>query len=111
MKRLALAGCLAGLLLVGVAPATAETVSLGSKQDTSSSPSVFFSPADLERAESFVVSLTSDPIQPIHYHHYVSCKRGSESVSFELPQQTVTPPFSTTISPTLPEPDSCWVDV
>jgi hypothetical protein len=111
MKRLALAGCLAGVLLAWASAARAETVSLGYKQDTSSHPAVYFLPDDLERAEWFEVRVTAEPIQPLEYHQYVSCRRGSESISLGVPDQTITPPYSTTILPTLPEPESCWISI
>lgn len=110
MKRLALAGCLALALLSAAASASAETVSLGFKQNTSSHPSAFFSP-DLERAVSFQVLITATPAQPLSYGQYVSCRRGLESISVEAPDTLVSPPYSTTILPTLPEPDSCWISV
>ena len=111
MKLVALAGSLAVALLVSFSSAQAETVALGYKQETGPHPSVFFSPATLERAESFQVLVTADPAQELEYAHYISCTRGSETVSTKTPNQLVTPPFSMTILPTLPEPDSCWIDV
>lgn len=110
MKRLALAGCVAGLLLIGVSSASAETVSLGSKQDTSTWPSVFIAPENLERAESFVVAVTAEPVQDVQFQDYLSCTRGSETISLQSPAAAVTPPFTTTIVPTLAEPDMCWID-
>jgi hypothetical protein len=111
MKWPGVAVCVAMLLLLGASSASAETVVLGSKQDTSSYPSAFLAPEDLERAESFQVSVTADPIQSFEYQDYISCRRGSESVSYQSPEQTITPPFSRTILPTLTEPDSCWISV
>lgn len=111
MKLFALAGILAVVLLATCSAAQAETVDLGYKQATGPYPSVFFAPATLERAESFEVLVTANPVQELEYAHYVSCTRGSETVSTQTPDQLVTPPYSTTILPTLPEPDSCWIDV
>lgn len=110
MKRLALAGCVAALLVFGAGPASAETVPLGSKQDTSKWPSVFIAPEDLERAESFVVTVTAEPVQALQFGDYVSCTRGSETISLQGTEATITPPFTTTILPTLSEPDRCWID-
>jgi hypothetical protein len=105
-----LAGCVVGLLLFGTGSASAETVSLGSKQDTSTWPSVFIAPENLERAESFVVTVTAEPVQAVQFQDYISCTRGSETISLQSPGAVVTPPFTTTILPTLGEPDSCWMD-
>lgn len=110
MKRLALAGCVAALLLAWASPASAETVPLGSRQDTSKMPSVFIAPEDLERAESFVVTVTAEPVQALKLQDYVSCTRGSETISLQGIETTITPPFTTTILPTLSEPDRCWID-
>jgi hypothetical protein len=110
MKRLALAWCVVALLLCGAGPASAETVPLGSKQDTSRWPSVFILSEDLERAESFVVTVTAEPVQAVQFSYHVSCARGSDAIRVESPEATVTPPFTTTILPTLPEPDRCWID-
>lgn len=110
MKRLALAGCVAALLLAWASSASAETVPLGSKQDTSKWPSVFIAPEDLERAESFVVTVTAEPVQALQFQDYVSCTKGSETISLQGTETTITPPFTTTVLPTLPEPDRCWID-
>jgi hypothetical protein len=110
MKRLALAGCVVGLLLFGASPAWAETVPLGSRQDTSRWPSVFIFPEDLERAESFVVTVTAEPVQALQFQDYVSCTRGSETISVQSTPSTIAPPFTTTILPTLAEPDRCSID-
>jgi hypothetical protein len=110
MKRLALAGCVVGLLLFGTGSASAETVSLGSRQDTSNWPSVFIAPENLERAESFVVTVTAEPVQAVQFQDYISCTRGSETISLQSPGSAVAPPFTTTIPPTLGEPDVCWID-
>ena len=109
LRCLAVTGCFAIALLLGAASAQADTVPLGYDQDTSSYPSVFFSPEALERAESFRVLLTADPEQSFEYEQSISCSRGSESISLKSPAQVVTPPFATTILPTLSEPDSCWI--
>ena len=110
MKRLALAGCVAALLLTWASSASAETVPLGSRQDTSRWPSVFITSEDLERAESFVVTVTAEPIQALEFQDYVSCRRGSEAISVQSTPTTITPPFTTTILPTLAEPDRCSID-
>jgi hypothetical protein len=110
MKPLALAGCVVGLLLFGAGSASAETVALGFKQDTSTSPSVFIAPEDLERAESFVVRVTAEPVQALEFGNYVSCTRGSETIGLQATPTMITPPLTTTILPTLPEPDRCWID-
>lgn len=109
LQQVALVGGSAMALLIGAGSAQAETVPLGYDQDTSSHPSVFFSPSTLERAETFQVLLTADPLQSFEYEQSISCSRGSESVSLKSPEQLVSPPFATTILPTLPEPDSCWI--
>lgn len=110
MKRIALAASVMAFL-AGASSAQAESVALGYRQDTGPFPSVFFAPDTLERAESFQVFVTADPVQSLEYTHYISCIRGSESVSTQPPDQLITPPYSTTILPTLPEPDSCWITV
>jgi hypothetical protein len=110
MKRLALAGCVVGLLLFGAGPASAETVSLGSDQDTSRWPGVFIAPEDLERAESFIVTVTAEPVQALQFQYYMSCRRGSEGISLRSIPATITPPFTTTLFPTLVEPDRCWME-
>lgn len=110
MKRVALTASVVALL-AGAGSAQAESVALGYKQDTGPFPGVFFAPETLERAESFQVLVTADPVQALEYTHSISCTRGSDSVSTQPPDQLVTPPFSTTILPTLPEPDSCWITV
>jgi hypothetical protein len=61
----------------------AETVSLGSKQDTSTWPSVFIAPENLERAESFVEAVTAEPVQAVQFQDYISCTRGSETISLQ----------------------------
>ena len=111
MGRLGIAGSVIGLLLfLGTSLAAAETVPLGYKQDTSNDPAAFIFPETLERAESFVVTITADPVQTFEYKYYVSCRRGSESISYESTAADVTPPFTSTILPTLAEPESCWMD-
>jgi hypothetical protein len=111
MRRIGLTGCIAAFLLIGASSASAEPVSLGSRQVTAPAPSVYFSPEILERAESFVVTVTAEPVQALTFRDHISCTRGSESVAYTSPGQTITPPFPTTILPTLAEPDSCWIDV
>jgi len=110
MLRIALAGSLV-MLLAWSGSARAEVVSLGYKQDTGSYPAVFFAPDVLERAESFDVLITADPMQAVDYVQQISCTRKSDTVSTEEPKQSVMPPYSTVILPTIPEPDSCWVTV
>jgi hypothetical protein len=110
VKRLALAGCVVGLLLFGANSASAETVSLGSQQNTSGHPEAWIFPETLERAESFVVTITAEPTQVYEYKYYVSCRRGSESISYQGAAVNITPPFTTTLLPTLAEPDSCSME-
>lgn len=110
MKRITMALFVFGLLAWPVS-AQAETVALGYKQNTGPYPSVYFSPETLERAESFQVLVTTEPIQGLEYGQYISCTRGSETVSARTPDQLITPPYSTTILPTISEPDSCWISV
>lgn len=110
MRPIVLAVSVAALL-AGANSAQAESVPLGYKQDTGPYPSVFFAPETLERAESFQVLVTADPIQELEYTTYISCIRGAESVSTQPPDKLVTPPYSMTILPTLLEPDSCWITV
>jgi hypothetical protein len=112
LRKLGLVVVVAAMALAcAAAAAQAETVSLGYRQDTGPNPGVYFSPETLERAESFQVFIAADPVQPLDYRQYISCTRGSETVRAESPEQRLTPPFSTTIYPTLPEPDSCWISI
>ncbi len=108
MRRIALMSLL--LLVIGVSDAArADTVSLGYKAFTGPHPWVFFAPDTLERAESFQVLVTADPVQAFNFEQYISCTRGSETVAIKTTAQSVIPPYSATILPTLAEPESCWI--
>jgi len=109
MRRIALISCLLSLIFGVTGTSRAETVSLGYKTFTGPSPSVFFAPDTLERAESFQVLVNTDPVQAVDYEHYVSCTRGSETVATKMSAKSVTPPYSVTVLPTLTKPDSCWI--
>jgi hypothetical protein len=67
-------------------------------------------PEDLERAESFVVTVTAEPVQALQFGDYVSCRRGPEAISVQATPTTITPPFTATILPTLAEPDRCSIE-
>jgi len=109
MRRFVPISCLLALILSVTGTSQAETVSLGYKAFTGPSPSVFFAPDTLERAESFEVLVTADPVQAVDYEHYISCTRGSETVAIKTSAGSVTPPYSVTVLPTLTKPDSCWI--
>ncbi len=80
-----------------VGSAQAETVSLGYKEFTGPRPYVYFFPDTLERAESFEVLVSADPVQDLECQHYISCTRGSETVATETTTQLSISPYSTTI--------------
>jgi hypothetical protein len=113
MKRLALVGCVAGTLLLGSGQASAETVPLGSKQDTSHWPGVLVSTETLERPESFVVTLSAEPPEELQFLERIRCGRtyGSETAEHESSVISVTPPTTITILPTLAEPETCSIEV
>lgn len=112
MRKLSLVGVLVVVALALAATMSqAETISLGYRQDTGPNPRVYFSPETLERAESFQVFITADPVQKLEYQQYISCTRGPETVRAESPTEMITPPYSTTLFSTMSEPDSCWISI
>jgi hypothetical protein len=108
-----LGGWVVILLAVGAPTASAETVALGSKQDTSTWPGVLVSTELLERAESFAVTLTAVPLEELQFLERIRCRRsyGLETAEHESSVISVIPPTTITMLPTLTEPDDCSIDV
>ncbi|MEZ5076681.1 MAG: hypothetical protein R2725_04485 [Solirubrobacterales bacterium] len=101
------------MLSWGCAQASADTeaVSLGYSQETGPNPYVFFTSEDVERAVSFEISYSADPIQSLEISHRIYCRRGSESVNDKSETVTITPPLTIVVPATITEPDSCWLSV
>jgi hypothetical protein len=93
------------------ASAATETVPLGYKQHTGPNPFAFFTSDSVERAVSFEIAYSADPVQQLIVSHRVSCDRGPESVTEKSEAVTITPPLNVVVLVTMVEPDSCWISV
>jgi hypothetical protein len=95
---LVLAALLAGMVSAGTAYGATETVSLGFKEETGPEPAPLFEPAAVENPVSFKVTYTATPVQPLEIRAGLNCVRGSETPGVPEKPETVTPPFSTTLT-------------
>lgn len=91
--------------------AATETVSLGYKQHTGPNPFTYFLSDSVERAVSFEISFSADPVQQLIVSHRIYCDRGSESVTAASEATTITPPLTIVAPASMVDPDSCWVSV
>lgn len=93
-----LAALLVGTLGVGTALGATETVSLGFVDDTGPEPAPLFEPAPVDNPLSFKVTFTATPVQPLEIRAGLNCVRGSETPGVPEKPETVTPPFSVTLT-------------